>query len=221
MFHKYCLLIQITHLLVEKNPLISITLHGRPYPPLVLLLENDSSTVTLRNHLSNLVIDRPMKSSANVFPLITVNVMIDRKILFFREFVNGLISQNYPKNRMTLIICHTNHKIMKEVLSSFESSRDHYHDFVVECNHDTNNSSEFTLVLHSTIVLRNNHTIINLVSQNKLFIGPMIQTNHITPKVMQTCKVYQPQSEIFNSRISFPPRQEFRNPSKPIKVSKI
>ena len=173
----------------------------------------------LRKHLSNLIIERPMKNFINEYPFVTVNIIIARKLPFFKEFGNGLISQKYPKNRIILRFCFTNPETMKEVLLAFEEVRKHYHDFDVKCKDATNESSEFTLVLHSRIILRNDHTISKLVSQNVSVIGPMIQTNYIMPKVMQNCNIYQPHSDTYISLITFPPRQKFRNSSRSIKVS--
>ena len=108
-------------------------------------------------------------------PEISVYLLIHERPLFFEEFVDKLTRQNYPKDKINLLILDPGQKLVNkfkdyqsvEVLKSLEIRAE--------------NQSEFVLFLHSSAILDDPNTITDLIQQDLPFVAPLLETNFHQP----------------------------------------
>ena len=73
----------------------------RSQQQMILLVEKDAHET--RNNLLNILQnERPLKVLGNKFPMTSVIVYVADKLLFFEEFMSGLINQTFPKEKIVL-----------------------------------------------------------------------------------------------------------------------
>ena len=207
---------KIEEISVEKFFIHCLTFQNRP-PPLVLMMKNDPKVLDIRNYfLSRLQQHRPMNPYLDTIPIITVNVVIAKHLLFFEEFFNGLVGQTYPKNKINLQIILENRQNEASVLKLFNPIKNQYKSFKIMPHENpidarievlkSESSSQFMLYIHSSIVLRYTSTFSSLVAQDVDVIGPKIKTNSFRPKTKQQCEVNQATFTHFSVDTPFPPK---------------
>ena len=143
--------------------------------PLVLLQE-----VQTRNKFDYFLNVIEGKSSLRLeehfnFPEISVYLLIHERPLFFEEFVDKFTGQNYPKDKINLLILDPGQKLLNkfkdyqsvEVLKNLEIKAE--------------SQSKFVLFLHSSAILDDPNTMTDLVQQDLPFVAPLLETNFHQP----------------------------------------
>ena len=142
----------------------SISNKDLEYPPLVLQQNNQSLYKT--NYFINLLMrKRPMQQpKIDSLPLIVINLVISKKLLFFKEFFDGFTKQDYPKKSIIVHVIHENDKNIPRVDDYFKDMHYHYNEFYVinEGNYVKSriksfkslNQAEKVLYFHSSVILR-------------------------------------------------------------------
>ena len=108
--------------------------------------------------------------------------MISEKTLFIREFIKGLISQTYPKEKIILHVCCEYKTNIHKIDIEFNDFTIQYKKIVTTTIRDydfasiKSSASKFVLFLHSSIVLTQTTTFEELVAQDLDVVGPKIQT---------------------------------------------
>ena len=86
----------------------------RSQQQMILLVEKDAHET--RNNLLNILQnERPLKVLGNKFPMTSVIVYVADKLLFFEEFMSGLINQTFPKEKIVLNIINESKCILIQI----------------------------------------------------------------------------------------------------------
>ena len=131
-------------------------------------------------------------------PIIFIILVLSKPLLFFDEFLEGLLKQNYPKQN--IILC-----ISEEAKNNEETLKLlHEGNFreILQTNPELNivqqriealkkfeiSSADFVLFLNNSVILNNANTFNKLVMQDLDVVAPMIRTNVFAPKWEKYCE---------------------------------
>ena len=153
----------------------------------------------------------PLRSFAPLF----LNIVIGKQTLFLKEFSEGIIDQDYPKDKIQLNIIHEDKSNLGKLNDYFKNIKEKYGDFKEHYEKDIvklrvrllkGTSEEYVLHMHSSIVLTNESTLSDLVAQDLPIVGPKIKTNQHHPAMKQFCQAsWQNKTDTLDMELTFPP----------------
>ena len=151
------------------------------------------------DHFWNLIsFSTPLKDKLVTMPILFISLVLSKYLLFFDEFLEGLLKQNYPKQN--IILC-----ISDEAKNSTEAIKllqEGNFGEVLQTNTELNivqqridalkmfeiSSADFVLFLNNSVILNNANTFNKLVMQDLDVVAPMIRTNVFAPKWEKYCE---------------------------------
>ena len=131
-------------------------------------------------------------------PIIFISLILSKPLLYFDEFLEGFLKQDYPKQNIILCISDetkNNDKYIKLLheqkfgdilqtdfeLKMVQQRLDALKKFEVS-------PADFILFLNNSVILNNVNTLKKLVTQDVDVIAPMIRTNVFAPKWIKQCE---------------------------------
>ena len=131
-----------------------------------------------------------------------------RKTLFFQEFLNGFLNQDYPRSLIDLLILSVPERKI-EMEKSFNSvTWKNVETGKVSCFEEAQRKqSDFILFLDSSVILEENSTLTQLISADLDFVAPMIRTGS-DAQIQRLCDHGWNQTE--SNQIRFPPNPNTR-----------
>ena len=151
------------------------------------------------DHFWNLIsVSSPLKDKLVTFPIIFISLVLSKDLLFFDEFLEGLLKQNYPKQNIILCIS-DEAKNSAETIKLLQEGK--FRE-ILQTNPELNivqqridalrkfeiSSADFVLFLNNSVILNNANTFNKLVMQDLDIVAPMIRTNVFTPKWEKYCE---------------------------------
>ena len=178
--------------------------------------ESNEVFLSKKSHLINLLKGaQPMKETSKSYPLLFLNIIIGKQTLFLREFCEGIIDQDYPKEQIQINIIHEDKSNLGKLNDCFKNVKNKYGEFKEFYEKDIvklrlkmlkSTTAEFILHMHSSIILTSESTISDLVAQDLPLVGPKIKTNQHHPTLKQFCQAtWQNKTETLDKELPFPP----------------
>ena len=159
-----------------------------------------SNSNPLKEKLNEKIVNSGLKIPKNTFsvPIIFISLILSKPLIYFDEFLEGFLKQDYPKQNIILCISDETKNNKKHIKLLHEQKfgdilQTNFELKMVQQRLDALKKFEvspadFILFLNNSVILNNVNTLKKLVTQDVDVIAPMIRTNVFAPKWIKQCE---------------------------------